>query len=131
MFYICSYRAAPKEKPVVRFRRSHSAERRCSQPIRRRSRSIGARGAARSAKFGGLKPAVNLSNGGVSVAVVRDGRTRRREMAPQPVEMSRFAAENAMAANASDLQHLGRGPVPNISSASSERRRLWAPACAG
>src|SRR5208337_2191749 len=32
---------------------------------------------------------------------------------------------------ASDLQHLGRGPVPNISSTSSERRRLWALACAG
>ena len=36
-----------------------------------------------------------------------------------------------MAPNASDLQHLGRGPVPNISSTSSERRRLWALACAG
>src|SRR5271166_5689418 len=72
-----------------------------------RSRSIGARGAARAAKFGGVKPAVDLSNGGVSVAVVRDGRTRRPEMALQPVEMSRFAPGNGMVPNASDSQDLG------------------------
>ncbi len=62
-----------------------------------RSRSIGAEGAARAAKSGGVKPAVDLSNRGVSVAVVRDGRTRRPGMAPQPVEMSRFAPGNGMA----------------------------------
>jgi hypothetical protein len=63
-------------------------------PVAARSRWIGTCGAAKAAKIGRATPAADLSSGGV---LVERGRTRRPEMAPQPVEMSRFAPGNGMA----------------------------------